>query len=801
MWRERATKSLGNKHTRSLSRSKSLGKTGKPSNRQSPPGTFDFLVERTLLGHQTIPSAIHTTVNPSTTPMQTVSGGHTARSFTSNFPRLRSKSHGHSKSTSAIHDRAGHRRRGSVSSAFYCAGSTATGFCAGAEETPSPVDAPDAFIEKGHAKVVALSERQQGATSPQSVVLIPSPTDRDRISPDRGFLVRSRISPTSSSRAQSSEEVGIAISSPLPLDEYPDNEAAALPPHPYARGTNIHYHTGPHSNPLLEAVQHRQPIVHPYGIHSAHPTALSPQWAYRDQAISPARRMFAEVDSGRLREIHPEEIQYSPYIDDAPRVITTVRAAHRQGAAERQPSDTTSPGDSDILRVGDALHMSLMRNRQSSSTDSGVGTSEDPHPYGPQLERAVSSRSTPFPLPQVNEVLDVVDDDSDEGISHTQWPEPSVTLSRAHNDNSDPTSLHTVSSGRVDPSVFSGPPTPMRRMESSGSSPGLSYDSSPPLTPRPMGRLDDLERFQDLFYNPSTTRPELPPVPGPATEPENLRFPINRVNLTGNRSQLTTLVRQLSEDLNDLRNEERIPQDGDQLEGPNDGRSEEPVASARRPSWSDGSSSVFGPSQLFLSTLSPMHPSEQPLVSLRENVPEDVESEVSSLSDRIPEEDYNEITGSCLRLFEIIGADYRQETLRLGNVEAVSTPPPIHIPRRRSGLFSLLEYYVVSHSCILAGHVALVDDTASPILGVIPSTSLLPTTGLTRTSHLTIDSGGSRISGLSAFPRPPSDQSADILASYFVQGDDDDMPELISAALQSPVSPTGENQGEWTYPL
>ena len=97
---------------------------------------------------------------------------------------------------------------------------------------------------------------------------------------------------------------------------------------------------------------------------------------------------------------------------------------------------------------------------------------------------------------------------------------------------------------------------------------------------------------------------------------------------------------------------------------------------------------------------------------------------------------------------------------------------------------------------------ALVDDTISPTSRAILSSNLLPpSTGLTRLSHLTIDSGGSRISGLSAFPRPPSEQSADILASYFVEeGGDDDMPELISAGLQSPVSPTGESQGAWTHP-
>lgn len=89
----------------------------------------------------------------------------------------------------------------------------------------------------------------------------------------------------------------------------------------------------------------------------------------------------------------------------------------------------------------------------------------------------------------------------------------------------------------------------------------------------------------------------------------------------------------------------------------------------------------------------------------------------------------------------------------------------------------------------------------NPTAGAISSSGLvLPSTSLTRSSHLTIESGGSRISGLSAFPRPPSDQSADILASYFAaERDDDDMPELISAALHSPVKTTGENQGGWTH--
>ena len=692
MWQERATKSLGNKRTRSLSRSKSLGKTRKPSYQQPPTGTFDFLVERTLLGNQAIPSAIHTRANSSTIRTRTVSGeGQITRPLASTLPLLRSKSHGHSKSASAIHDLPRHRRRGSVSSILRCAKSTATGLCAESNETPTP-GVLDPFIEKDNVKAITLSERQQGTTSPQSSVLVSS-ADQKRTSPDRGFLVpsfrRPRVSPPLS-RIQSTDGVGIAISSPLPPEDLND-EPIPLSSHPYAQGSNSHHRAPVNSIPLSETTSHRQPIIHPYAIHSAHPATLSPQWVHREQTVSPARRMFAEIVPGHLREIHPEEIQYSPYIGDAPGDPTTSRAMYRPGGIERKSFAATSRRDSDVLRMGDALNLSLARNRQSPSTDSGVGTSEDPHSYRPQPERTVSKRSNTFPLSRVSEVLDVADDSDDEGPSHDQWLEPPAALPQTHSDNSDPTSLRTISSGQVNPSVFTGPPTPMRRMESSGSSPGLSNDSSPPLTPGQIGRLDDLERFQDLFYNPSTSRPELPPVSVPATEPEDRRPAISTVNLTRNRSQLTTLVRQLSEDLNEIRNEERVLEDDGNLEGPNDEELRDPVTSAGRPSWSDGSSSVLGSTHLFLSTLPSLHPLDQPVGSLGENFPEDVESEASSLSDRIPEEDYNEITGWYSYPFENIEPDL--SSLKKPYVLAMlrQSPPPLQSIARVASLVCFLD--------------------------------------------------------------------------------------------------------------
>ena len=693
MWQERATKSFGNRRTRSLSRSKSLGKTRKPSYRKPPSRNFDFLVERTLLGHQAIPSTVHTMVDPSTIPMQTVSSeGPTTRPFAPGFPILRSKSHGHSKSVGAIHDHPGHRRKGSVSSVLRCAKSTATGLCAGGDGKLTPPDALHTFIEKSDTMVVP-SDGRQGTTFPRSAALVSPSTSQDRTSPDHDFLTSSRqrpcISPTLSYRLQS-DEVGIAISSPLPSEELMDDELITFPAHPYAQGVNNHDRAPVKWTPPSETMHHRQPIVHPYAIHSAHPATLPPQWVHRDQSVSPSGRMFAEVVPGRLREIHPEEIQYSPYIEDAPGNFTATSDIYRPGVKGRRSADSTPHRDSDV-RMGDALKSSLVRKRRSSSTENRVGTNKTAHPYGPQPERTVSSRSNAFHLPQVNEVLDVADDDGGEGTFHYLWSETPTTLPQIYNDGSDPTSLHTVSSGQLGPSVFAGPSTPTRRMESSGSSPGLSNDSSPPLTPRPLGRLDDLERFQDLFYNPSTHRPEFPSIPVPVTEPEDQRLPVSPV-LTRNRSQLTTLVRQLSEDLNELRNEAHVPEDNYPSDGLEQPRGSTTLAGAS--SWSDGSSSVLGSTQLFLSTLPTLHPLDQPAMSSRENFPEDVESEVSSLSDRIPEEDYNEITGSCSSHSNVLKLICPLETLRVGNVEAVFTPPPIGGPRRESGLFLGLEYYI-----------------------------------------------------------------------------------------------------------
>ena len=100
-------------------------------------------------------------------------------------------------------------------------------------------------------------------------------------------------------------------------------------------------------------------------------------------------------------------------------------------------------------------------------------------------------------------------------------------------------------------------------------------------------------------------------------EPEDRRFPVSP-GFTRSRSQLTALVRQLSEDLNKLRNEGRAlddDDDDDPFEGLDSEQSRGPVSSMGGSSCSGDSSSVMGSAHLFLSTPPPLHPLDQPVVS------------------------------------------------------------------------------------------------------------------------------------------------------------------------------------------
>jgi serine/arginine repetitive matrix protein 2 len=101
---------------------------------------------------------------------------------------------------------------------------------------------------------------------------------------------------------------------------------------------------------------------------------------------------------------------------------------------------------------------------------------------------------------------------------------------------------------------------------SSGSSPGLhSQSSSPQMSPRPLGSVDDLDHFRDLFYRPTVRRTDGAGSSGAA--PSTLSWDMSSHR---NGSGLTSLARQLSVELEEL-NARFDPTDGTPLEQTPDG--------------------------------------------------------------------------------------------------------------------------------------------------------------------------------------------------------------------------------------
>ena len=422
----------------------------------------------------------------------------------------------------------------------------------------------------------------------------------------------SGVSPTPSGQSTSAEGIGIAISSPIPQEDPYEKEPIRIPDHPYAQGAGAYSYFDhmPGRAPILPSARaaqqadsapsptsttggdsvtrHRQPVkVHPYSPYSQvqHPfaaiTGTDPGPSYRPvkswtnkhlDVYSPNSNstMFAELSPGTIREILPDEIQYSPYIPTPPIRVNEL-------AASTGPT-TTHPYASSNNRLSewgfaDALSQTL---RPRSSVDSGLGTSEA-HEIP-----AVPDR------PTFNRVLDdsddlVVispDDDGEDDMADMLHPH-----SRFHS-NLDPTgrprpklsrettqgsSNHTIASSppsSINPPAFRPDTLTLARdrsYTSSGSSPGVvSTQSSPPLSPRPINSSDDLERFRDLFYRPPESRTpsseDVPPPPPPLERRPSATasIPIElNARSTRSLSGLTTLARQLSANMEEMQDREQ----------------------------------------------------------------------------------------------------------------------------------------------------------------------------------------------------------------------------------------------------
>ncbi|KAF7799650.1 hypothetical protein EIP86_010890 [Pleurotus ostreatoroseus] len=796
-WQTQASSSFLDKRagTMSRARSKSIGSAQPRPRTRSREHAFERLAERTLLGNQTRPPTIHVR-GPSTshsrsrsqsntqtqtqtqTHTQTQTQTQTQTGTWNSRSRSRARSHAHSNSlgnswrSASNETGGGHSRSQSVGKTAFklvvTTASSAAALCGLSQPSPSsekqspfeekrpdlqspddrPIVLPDQMHSNDYGNVIVISP-----TSASAALAMISPRTED-------------VSPTPSALSGSAEGVGIAIT--LPSDDHSrqqGREPIRIPTHPYAQ--NFAYNPsrpmvgraggGPTQVPSpnapgqeQQANVHRQPVlVHPYS-QPGHPYASLGHHATKDgnpaqylsvppRSNSASNKLYAELTPGSVRGFDPDDIRYSPDIVTPTVVVQPKRAAHPYGPPTNRMSE---------LGFGEAL----MHTMRRTSVDSGLGTSES----GGGFDNGIDWERPAVDLSPANDIADVVRIHR----SREQGPNEDFRLGerpgveRQTSDGVVSYNNTTASSPpeNVNPPAFrrtTSNLTPSRVSSksvlgnSSGSSPGMvSHDSSPPLSPRPINTNEDLERYRDLFYRPTprttvnldddTRSPIMSRLPS-GSIPFDVSSQSSRSAYS--RSGLSDLARQLSEDLEELRRERGSgvsdadsqmwggrfaglrgsrPED---MEGPH-------VVLAHLASATNSSGAENSPLRL---------PIDTSFVSPATNVPEDIESSRAS---------------SILELTSV--PDHGDEVVRMGEVEAVSTPPIISSPQRYSTQLSLV------------GHGESVGRPISSEFGPPPritsqqSNLLTPLTPNTRSSYMTSNTDTSRMSGLSDFPAPPS---------------------------------------------
>lgn len=502
-WQSQATSSFQNKLTRNMSRSRSKSLTQNRVRRRAneSQSNFDFLAARTFLGNQSIVPVIHPSRHE-----RTVSQGTSVAKSHTNSNSLSKTISKVSKASKGSHHQ-GHSRNASWSkSALKMAKSTPLLCGINDEATKTPMD----------EKASALESVLRGNST--TIIRLADPALSPADSGSYGRNSRNGLSPTPSA------EVGIALSTPLPSDDnHYDPEAIQLLNHPYAQGASYtpraaapisdprhdsprggSDYAGPHlTHTHLASVstvdntdvsmRHRLPpqaFVHPYahasvrdsyqGEHKIIPVPRT------DSNVPPASKMWAPLSSGEVREVLPDEIQYSPFIP---------QQSHFPGSSspsrDYTRSSTVFP---DTVAVGEALAYATMR--KLGSRDSGLGTSEN-HDMEPP--RDVEILHTISRMPSRTQVLH---------RKPVQYDASQPPYHQVITTSSDPSSNHfDASSPPAESNNYFRTTSPLRPDTShtnSGSSPNVhsemtSESSSPQLSPRRLGSLDDLEHFQDLF--------------------------------------------------------------------------------------------------------------------------------------------------------------------------------------------------------------------------------------------------------------------------------------------------------------
>ena len=558
-WQTQATQSFQNKRTRSISRtrSKSLtsghpGRGRKESESSKVMESFDYLAARTFLGNQSTMPTVHASKPPRRSSEKGFGTG-----------TMSSKSHSHSSSVAKSSSKSskgslqrGHSRNESWSqSALKYAKSTAVSLCGFSETASGRYQDTAAHDGVLNGDPGTLNVHFDSETRP-----LLAATTKSKADP---LVNHQRVSPAPSGGY---ETVGIALSTPPPFDDRcstsQEDEPISLPDHPYGQSSLTQHsqtappvtyrvreswrgsdYAGPHPATAHLVVQgdlndvsvrHRLPpqaILHPYA-QSSLPTHQAVEDAMNahvrsDPSIPAGERMWARLSPGGMQEILPQDLVYSPF-ETTP--------------VETRPPDQVRKTRSTVS-VGEAL-TSAMRPRDSWRED------RDMYPIITlmQQEREESAK---------------------DGEANRRAEPPPVTAPlRLGGRLRHPYGTTLPESAKLTPNQSELMlDSPLRDTgHSSGSSPGMhSQSSSPQMSPRPLGSVDDLDHFRDLFYRPTVRRTDGAGSSGAA--PSTLSWDMSSHR---NGSGLTSLARQLSVELEEL-NARFDPTDGTPLEQTPDG--------------------------------------------------------------------------------------------------------------------------------------------------------------------------------------------------------------------------------------
>jgi serine/arginine repetitive matrix protein 2 len=497
-WHAQATKSIGNKATRSLSRgrSKSLNHKDSRRHRKDPSfgmGNIDFLTARTLLGSQGVAPTIIVRP-PGSQETRTQSGSGT----------MSSKCHSHSTSHATQSSQGAHRRNDSWGQhALKLAKYTASGALCGIQDQSqtSPMDekgmAIEGAIKATDTKVIQLRRQHDSLEKEDFIVIekpdfaapVPDATEED-LAMGPGY--NKGASPTPS--GTTGRGVGIALSTPPPSDDHSQEtyESMNIPDHPYAQGARYSYH--PHQPTALDFSHERIARGSDFaGPHPSSPEMRPLDFNVRTNEMSMRHRFPPQANLPSLPHMahpyamgsYPAELHTNPeglvdLDEDEPRDTNFEFGASSERLEHAYARMST--GNQDPLEVGEAL--TSFRRQGNRDTVFGLGEqamekSQATTEPAETRRTSINSQTTPLRIRR-------------KPVSYADYEDISPASPEA--EASTPSSEHLNA--------------PKYRREASSSTVGHSSGSSPQHSPRPLGNVDDLEHFHDLFYKPDQSNPE-----------------------------------------------------------------------------------------------------------------------------------------------------------------------------------------------------------------------------------------------------------------------------------------------------